>query len=708
MSNTFLPGDLSPFRTGFLKVALFISGAWVNLPTTELGDDGVTIIRGRRNGSSQGEPSSCSFRLKDPTGKYSPRHPASTYFGLIGRGTPCRVQVELVAGTVLDRWYGQVVSWTPKWDRRGSKYAYVEVEAAGVMRRLGQGSSPLRSPLYRACSTIGTNLAAYWPLEDGESVTAPTAAVGGRPLTVTGSPTFGGYTAFLGSGPMPTLESGRLVGSIPGYTVASPATGQVRWVGRIPSTTPNNAVLIRVRASGTLGWAEVRYSTGGALTVEGFNDSGVSVGSNTYALAVDGKRLRFSLDFTQSGANINWTIGTVEAGAAAGLFGTGTFTAVTLGRMTTVEVNPNQSALAGVAFGHLTVESVITSLFSVSAQVLAGFLGERADDRINRLCSENGLSFGLFTVTGAQLMGAQSRTDLLSLLRECEATDGGMLYEPKGTTDLGYRTGESLYSQSGANLVTVAYVDNMLQLEPVEDDDSTRNKVTVTRAGGAESTVTQTTGVLGTAGVGIYDEDVTLSLASDDRALQQAGWRVHLGTTDEQRWPLIGVDLADPRVLPALRNTFLNVGLGSRLEVTGLPPWLPPFTVSQIVQGYTERITPTSYRLEFVCSPARPYRVAYWTSGGPDRWSGDGTVTAATLAAGATSVAVTPPAPVTWTTTDLPFGILVNGEQMTVTAVTAVAGGNQTFTLIRAVNGVSKAHPAGSQVTLADPCYYGL
>jgi hypothetical protein len=59
---------------------------------------------------------------------------------------------------------------------------------------------------------------------------------------------------------------------------------------------------------------------------------------------------------------------------------------------------------------------------------------------------------------------------------------------------------------------------------------------------------------------------------------------------------------------------------------------------------------------------------------------------------------------VTWTSADGQYGILVGGELMTVTNVT----GGTAFTVVRAVNGVSKSHLAGSAVTLADPVYYGL
>lgn len=693
------PGGLSPFRTGYLKVSLFINSAWVDISMTELEDDGVSITR------RAGETGTARFSVKDPTGKWSPRHPGSPYHGQIGRGTPVRVQVELSAGTVVTRFYGQVVTWQPRWSLTGPRDAAVDVECAGAIRRLSQGASPLRAPLYRAIkAAAGGDLVAYWPMEDGRDTKSFSVDVGNKRMTVSsGGCSPADYDGFASSDPIPTLQSANLTATVPSYTGLSPSKVQVRWLGMIPATTPNNAVILRVLATGTLGWAEVRYGTGGVIRVEGFNDSGTSVGSGAYSFGLNGKACRFSLELVQSGSDVSWQFGMLEAGAPTATFGGGTLTGVTLSRASFIEVNPLKVALDGMAFGHLTVERQQTSLFAVSSLALNGYTGERADSRISRLCSENGISFGLFSATGSKLMGAQGRADLLTLLREAAETDGGMLYEPRSSTELAYRSGESLYSQTPA--VTVPYTDNLLRpFEPVEDDGLLRNVVTVSRAGGASATVQEATGALGTAAVGIYDEAVTLSLAADGDAERQAAWRVHVGTHDEARWPTIGYDLAHPTFLSntSLRDAILNAaGIGNRIDVTNLPPWLPPFSVSQIVQGYEERISTHSYRVELSCVPARPYRVPKWNAAS-DRYSGEGTTTPA-LTPTQTTFTVTLPTGVTWTSADGSYQILVNGEVMTVTNVT---GGN-VFTVTRSVNGVVKSHPAGSRVALADPVYYG-
>lgn len=694
---TAFPGDLSPFRAGFLLVQLFIGGAWVDVALTELEDDGVTISRSSSGGR-------LTFTVKDPTGKWSPRHPSSPYYGQIGRGTPVRVQVELTAGSVQTRWQGEVVTWQPRWTKTGARDARVDVECAGALRRIAQGASPLRSPFYRAVKTVtDSDLIAYWPLEDGANAKAFTRDVGSRNMTVsTGGCKPADYSRFAASAPIPTVQSATLTGQVSRYATLSPNRAQVRWLGMIPAGTPHNAIILRVIGTGTLGWTDVTYETGGGIRVQGFNFDGTSAGSTVYGFAVNGKNCRYSLELTQSGGNVAWQFGMYEVGAASGSFGGGTFTGVTLGNVAYIEVNPARAALGDMAFGHLTVEREQTSLFAVSALALGGYVGEAANARFARLCSENGITSALYAVTGSQAMGVQGRTDVLTLLRECEATDGGMLYEPRSATDLAYRSLETLYSQAP---FTIPYVDNLLlPFEPVEDDAATRNVVTVTRDGGGSATVRETTGPLGTAAVGIYDEGVSLSLADEDAPALQAAWRVHVGTHDEARWPTIGFDLADPRISSGLRTTLLGAAsLGSRIDVTGIPPWLPPFPVSQIVRAYTERITAHGYRVELECEPARPYRVPRYGAT-TDRWSGEGT-TAPALTATQTTFAVTLPAGgAGWTSVDGPYDIQVGGEVMRVTNVT----GGTSFTVTRSINGVVKAHTAGAAVTLADPCYYGL
>lgn len=720
-------GDRSPFRAGYLGVELFYNGAWHAIPASDISADGVTITRGRSPEGGRVDPSSATVVLRNGDGTYSPRNPRSALYGAIGRNTPIRIWTEHTAGAKSHRFRGEVVEWPQRWGRTGASSATAPIVAAGVLRRLSQGAAPLRSPLRRAISTIGSNLVAYWPCEEGQDATTLAPLVGTRPATITGAPTFAGHDGFLASEPLPLLGDARLYFRAPSHT--STGAGQVRWLTRLSPAVPDATILCRIRSTGTLGRVDLRYAAGlgGRLTIEGFNDAGTSVGSALWGFnGLDNKQLRMSVEMTQSGPNIAVAVEIYEPGAPASWSNSGSFAGVTLGSISTVDFNPTRVSLPDVPVGHVTVETAVTSMFSVSVSALVGHLGESATARISRLCSEADVPLtaigasssaldGGRTAGGSEQLGAQGLATLVDLLDEARETGGGILYEPRGGDGLALRTFESLCSQTP---VTIAYQDNLLRpLEPVDDDAATRNRVTVTRVGGAARTAEVATGPLSTqpppTGVGVYDEDVALSLGTDAQAEQHAAWRVHVGTHDEARWPQIGVDLADAPWLPttvggvsAARDALLAVDLGDRLDVTGLPSWLPPDDVSVLVQGATETIQPLSHTIVWSCSPARPYRVAYFDVG--DRYSGAGTVLAGSMTTTSTSVTVTVPPGVQWSAADGAFDVLIGGEQIRVGNVTG-SGSTQTLSnLTRSRNGVVKTHSAGEAVALADPCYVGL
>jgi hypothetical protein len=253
----------------------------------------------------------------------------------------------------------------------------------------------------------------------------------------------------------------------------------------------------------------------------------------------------------------------------------------------------------------------------------------------------------------------------------------------------------------------IPYEDNkVIPFTPSDDDALTRNRATVERPNGTRATKELITGPMSIQppplGVGLYDEAVTLNLAEDEDVEADAAWRVHVGTWDEGRYPELGVDLADPRIIadPVLIRDLLALTPGDRLVIENPPPWLPPRSVDVLVMGVSMDITPHHLRIVWSCVPARPYRVAYWNAG--HRWSAEGTVLSAGVSDTATTLPLTLPGQYGWTHADGDYDILVGGELMTVTNVT----GGDSMTVTRSVNGVVKTHAAGAPVALADPSFY--
>jgi hypothetical protein len=613
------------------------------------------------------------------------------------------------------RFWGEVTSWPQKWGLTGAPSAYSPIECSGVMRRLVQGASPVLSPYRRGITAIGSDLVGYWPCEDAVGSTT-LAAVKGRVGRVVGTPTFEAYSDLTASAPLPTLQSARFILDLEPYTNTDEI--QARFLMVFPSggTIANNTVLARVYTNNSLGWMDLVYTTAssGSLGLQPYTNLGVATTAvAAVAYGCDGKSYRIDIEAVKNGAGIDFTLVALEVGASSATIGTANVAAATLGSCTRVEINPSSASLGDTAVGHVSVEKNITTVFDLYSQSLA-YAGETTIARMQRLATENGLTLTVRgDAGGSEYLGKQALSDVVDLMQEAAATDGGILFEPRTSSGLVYRTQEALYSQRAGAAIT--YSDNLLlPFEPVDDDAATRNKVTVKREGGTSATVEDSTSSMGTAavptGVGTYDSTVTLSLYKDEAAKHQAGWLVHLGTVDEARWPNIGINLKHPTLMAhtELIRDILLLDLGDRITVSNLPDWLPPFDVSQIVQGYTETITPTDYKVTLNCTPASPYRAAAYNNPN-DRYGNENTTLAGTMTSTATSRTMTISYGPLWTTTaaDFPFDIIVAGERMTVTNITG-SSSPQTFTLTRSVNGVVKSHAAGEVVRLYDPVYYGL
>jgi hypothetical protein len=606
------------------------------------------------------------------------------------------------------RFWGEVSAWPQKWDPSGAD-AYVTVEAAGVLRRLGQGASPLHSTLYQGVRAL-PDLVAYWPAEDAAGSTSLGSAVGGPPMQWAGTPTLATASPFTASEPLPTLGNSEWRGVVP--THQSVNEFQVRFVMNIPAGgTTNGAVICQLQTSGTIRYWQLTYGVGGSLALRGLDASAAEVfTSGPVAFAVDGKPLRVSIEASQSGADVAWRFATLELGAVGGGYTAGTKTFAVVGRVYEVAFDVDRN-MDDVVIGHVSVEAAQTSLFDVEDQLNA-YAGETASARIVRLCGEQGVSV---RIAGAQststAMGGQRAMTLVDLLRECEATDGGVLFEARDGLALKYRQRDALYNRQSAVVLDYANRE-IVELEPTDDDQQTRNDVTVQRVGGSSARAVLGTGPLSVLappdGVGRYETSVSVNTATDGVLGDHASWRLHVGTVDEPRYPRIAVQLASPKWSAADRDTVMDIDVGEMLAVEGQPAWLPPDDITQGVVGYAESLDTFSYHTAAVCVPASPYAVYAYDSGG--RWSPEvpSTLNSSVTTTGTSLSVLTSVLPL-WTTdaAEFPLSIVVGGEQMLVTAI-AGASSPQTFTVVRSTNGVVKAHSAGAELRLDNPIVYAL
>ncbi|MEU5838771.1 carbohydrate binding domain-containing protein [Streptomyces diacarni] len=526
------------------------------------------------------------------------------------------------------RFEGEISSWPPRWDPSGAD-VWTSVDAAGILRRLGQGNKALESTLRRRVPSDPT-VVAYWPLEEESEATQVYSPLPGVDPMRTEGFEFASDDSLAGSKALPRMRaSAWLYASVP-----PPPAGTDQWrvelvyfLEKMPTElTP----LWEVTTTGT--WRKLRVAVQtDNVQLLGIDDDG----NSTRLVHVTApfflgrwNRLWINVRPVSGGldAGVWWrNIGGEARGAAYRYNGTA-------GYVTRLSASFGKG-LEGLRIGHVAVST--DALSSVMYLADHGFSGESAWERMARLAAEESVPLGL---TGdpeqTPAMGPQRPEKLLALLEQAADVDGGILGEQREGLALAYRTRASLYNQAPALVLDYAVRGELVPpLEPVDDDQRIRNDVTVTRSGGSTARVLLDEGPLSIqpppAGVGLYDESVTLNLARDGQTEPHAGWLLHLGTTDELRYPTVTLRLERaPHLIPAV----LALQAGDKIRIRNLPRWLPPGDVDLLVEGWAEELRPRGWQVALSCSPASPWTVGVIEDPSQGRVDTDGTELAAPAA----------------------------------------------------------------------------
>jgi len=560
------------------------------------------------------------------------------------------------------RFVGEISSWTPRWETGGFDVV-TEVEVSGLLRRLGQGSVPAKSPMYREfTSSRRTSIFEYWPMEDEAGATTLASAISGHPpLAITGTVTPAAYDDWPASLPLPTIGTGSLRVNVPSYT----ANGLMflRLFVEVPAAgVVSTQRLISFTATGTARRWSLYVTTAGSLELEAYDADGATIlNPGATAFAVNGLKQSIGIELTQDGADVDWTVfvldiddSTLESQQASQT--TGTLAGYTFGQVTQIRLGED-GAMNDTAVGHLALSDSATAYGNTLGPLL-GWDGDIAASRIHRLGIEENLHF-YSTRIGDEQMGVQSRSTILELLRQAEAVDEGILCEQRDLLGLRYVQRRSLYNQVPDLILDYTGEDGLVApLDPTEDDQNLANDVTVQRDGGSSARQTLDEGTLSTAappdGVGQYDVAHTLSLYDDDQPALHAGWKLHLGTWDELRVPVVSVNLANA---PDNIDDAASVDIGSRIQITSPPVWMPPDTVDLMVQGYSEVLDQHTWTLAYNCSPYGPYNVAFESDGIHDRADTDGSELAEALTTTETGVDVAVTEGPVWVTVPAPLNV---------------------------------------------------
>ena len=518
-----------------------------------------------------------------------------------------------------DLFVGEVSEWPQKWQPDGSD-SWVPLQASGILRRLGQGRKALQSTLRRRVPSGGP--LAYWPMEDGATATQAASGLDdGVPLAVTGM-TFASDDSMPGSDALPVLgEASTLSGTVPGAKAGGWHVEMVYKLDKMPSTE-QTMLSVRLRP-GTGGVTQVlaRVSTAGirvqALDVDG---NIIAQFQHTDAAAIaafTGSRWnRLQMFSVVNGSSTHVAVAWRDVITNIWYYAYTTYTG-TPGAVTAVRGSWG-SDFQGMAIGHLSAFDVGGSLAAPLVPSVTiydgcddGFTGETAWARMRRLATEEGLP--LARIPGplaTEQVGPQRVDTLLNLLQAAADADGGLLLEDRTRPGLLYRERSSMYGQTPKLTLSYNKAPGLAALEPVDDDTAVRNDRTVTRTGGSSTRAVLTDGPLSVQdppdGIGQYDDEVTLSLYSDDQTGPIAYWRLYLGTVDGPRYPTVKVLL---HKAPGLIPQVLSLTEGDLIRITDLPPQVGFGYVDLLVDGIHHEMGLQHWEASFNCSPAQPWQV---------------------------------------------------------------------------------------------------
>jgi hypothetical protein len=688
-----------------LDLQILLDGVWTSVGT--FSKKPVQISRGHGANADWPGITRIDAELDNRDLSLDPSRPESPLYGLAGRNTLVRVRM----GTTNRTW-AEATSWRPTrtidhipGGVRGR--AAVDLVAEGVLGRVTRWTEALRSPMYRTISARPTSLG-HWSLEDGRDATSVSNSLAGAPAgKFSGDITLGSDESPLGASSALQIGTGGLV--FGRFRSASSTAGwQVSFAYYLPGiTTATYYEVISWRT--TNGWTW-RWSTNNAnYSIDVTNDAGTTIVSvqQGHGGAGPADWVTVKVKVSVSGGTVTYEPSWYRQGETA--VGYTDTVAGTAGALTSWIVAANAGNTNGYISHIFGVTGGTDSLDNDTARaVFNGYTGEPGYNRFARLAGELGITaYQIGGDPGTQLMGPQGADTPINLFREIVDTDDLVISDTTSDVAMTIRARRSLLDQTPALALTfgvdVAAFDKLIGAQGVT------NVVTMSNRAGGDYTVALESGPMSVqpspAGIGEERQRVDVNVADEGSQLPDlAGWHLAKGTLPEPRYTSVTVNLV---ANPEHEGACQGMRLGDVISIDQIEPYL----VELLVVGITEVIGHDSRVFVFDTEPYTPYRAGRWSD---SRFRYD--VAHSTLATGRdstqTSWPVTGPTlSDTWSTTAVPYDVLIGGERVTVTAATAPAGSGpftQTLTVTRSVNSVVKAHADGDSIHVATPGRYAL
>lgn len=709
------PGATDVVRMGQLSPALTQLNTTVNAPANIVAGDwwwmkvqwsGIRRrVRYWKDGTT--EPTNWlirNYNIAAATGPHFPQQPKAGMVGVFAKDGTSTISFDSVQVTVW-RAHAEIAELPPRWDL-SRQDQWVPISARGILRRYGQGRKTLESPAKLYFNSYTALAKGYCPLESFETdgTTVPNEVQGGsRPVArdlQLGTPDASGANAMPGiSGYAEFTEATSYL-----QIRALPGAVQGKWsyfcFWRVPGLPATDEMVYRVTSTGTIREWRIGLNASGALKVEGWNSVGTVVISQTtalYPIGTDvpvGSWVAANLYVFDSAGTVTWALNYTRPGSANFYTNNGT----TPGVAGTCLGGEYLSTAALVAAGNLSVAHAliypddlpfVTNDFARAAYA---YIGEECITRWLRLGGNAGILCNTTGFSGeSKQMGAQTTNKTIDLMEEAAEVDVSFMMEERDLAALNLRTRESLWNQVPVDLdIDKGHLTE--PLDPTDDDQRTRNWVTIRRRNGGSATSIQDSGPLNVNppetdpnGVGVYDEDVEMNYYSDLQLQSASNFRRAKGTQNVIRYPAMKANLNSECYDddPYLTAVLLACDTGDLFRVTNREVSQEP--TFQLVLGYEEFIDQYDYELTFNTIPGDVYNVGVvgkttrlqtrWATNSTTFTSGTSTVLQAAFPAGKHLFVQQQDEP--WS---FPFDIYVAGARLRVTSAGDIKNANPHLT----------------------------
>lgn len=641
-------------------------------------------------------------------------------------GTPASTDTLWIdeARTSLPRLCGYVDGWTPTIDTSGNRKTVI-VSMSSMRRRLNQGNLPVRSPIrYTAGNTAMSH---YWTLEDSAGSTQAKNEVATSTAYVMYP---SGTVTFANSSPTSTFAASDLVikyGTKPlvnlnqggSLSSAFPVVGPTAWAVQLMvlfDASTNGAAEITIAEWDTPGGSRIKYRlkmSGGAFGI---------FGSSVYVIDANGAETKIINDNTTSSRFREIYVSAAKSGVGGvdnlitlsvdggTVITTATISAATLAGITSLRLNPNSSTTSvDLVIGHVRVSSTSTPVnvqpptnYLTQPSAYISWSGETAGARVARVLTENSLpAVTINNQANSVVMGPQPIDTVDNILDECETTDGGILYDQHDCFGTGYVVRSDLYNEPVTLSANYASGHIYEKIVPVHDDTHRINHVSV------KNTFTGSTyEYFGDMSTGDYPRAISVNMFDDTLLTYVAQWWANIGTPRQKlRYPQHQYMFGSSGGSSLISSWAMTDSAGDRHQLLNPPDEATVNTIDLMVLGWSETLGAARWLAVVNANPYDPWRVFALASASADAiWRlGD---SGSTLAAGVNSTATTLSVATSagnmlWSTSagDYPSDIYVDGERITVTAVTG-SSSPQSFTVTRSTNGVVKSLASGAAVTL--------